>query len=86
VRKLSALALSFEKELTVSGESLVQEGLAQLLIGVGVRRFVVRPALLRDAHAMLSEMNPETCGRVAEQACRVGSSKELRELLPTSWK
>ncbi|HIA38755.1 MAG TPA: hypothetical protein EYN86_04535, partial [Planctomycetes bacterium] len=86
VRKLSALALSFEKELTVSGESLVQEGLAQLLIGVGVRRFAVRPALLRDAHAMLSEMNPETCGRVAEQACRVGSSKELRELLPTSWK
>lgn len=86
VRKLSALALSFEKELTVSGESLVQEGLAQLLIGVGVRRFAVRPALLREAHAMLSEMNPETCGRVAEQACRVGSSKELRELLPTSWK
>jgi phosphotransferase system enzyme I (PtsI) len=85
VRKLVDLSLSFEKELTLSGESLVQEGLAQLLVGIGVRRFAIRPALLREAHAMLSEMNPDTCGRVAEQACRVGTAKELRELLPTSW-
>jgi phosphocarrier protein FPr len=85
VRKIAALTLSFEKELTVSGESLVQEGLAQLLVGVGVRRFAVRPALLRDAHAMLSEMNPETCGRIAEKACRVNTAKQLRELLPATW-
>jgi phosphoenolpyruvate-protein kinase (PTS system EI component) len=55
------------------------------LVGVGVRRFAVRPALLRDAHAMLSEMNPETCGRIAEKACRVNTAKQLRELLPTTW-
>ncbi|MBC8371709.1 MAG: phosphoenolpyruvate--protein phosphotransferase [Planctomycetes bacterium] len=85
VRKLAALSLSFEKELTVCGESLVQEGLAQLLVGVGIRRFAIRPALLRDAHEMLSEMNPEICGRIAEQACRVSTAHELRELLPTSW-
>ena len=85
VRKIAALTLSFEKELTVSGESLVQEGLAQLLVGVGVRRFAIRPALLRDAHSMLSEMNPETCGRIAEKACRVNTAKQLRELLPATW-
>jgi phosphoenolpyruvate-protein kinase (PTS system EI component) len=85
VRKLVNLALSFEKELTVCGESLVQIGLAQLMVGIGVRRFAIRPALIREAHSMLSEMNPETCGRIAEEVCRVGTAEELGDLLPTSW-
>lgn len=85
IRKLVGLSISFEKELCIVGESLVQEGLSQLLVGVGVRRFGVRPALLRQAHAMLTEMNPETCNKIAENACRASTAEELSKLLPSSW-
>lgn len=85
VRKLVTIANSFDKPIGVYGESLVQPGLAALLIGLGVRRFAVRPSILREAHEHLKRMDPDTCERVAEQACRATTAKELRDSLPPSW-
>lgn len=85
VRKLIALAAGMEKPMGVYGESLVQPGLAQLLVGVGVRRFAVRPSILRQAHNMLHEMDLDTCERVAEVACRTSTAADLEAILPQSW-
>lgn len=85
VRKLVDLANSFGKPLGVYGESLVQPGLAALLVGLGVRRFAVRPSILRQAHEHLQRMDSDTCGRIAEQACRTTTARELQEILPPSW-
>ena len=85
VRKLTQLADSLDTEIGVYGESLVQNGLAQLLIGVNVRRFAVRASILRQAHGMLSEMDADTCARVAESACRTTTAAELAASLPPSW-
>jgi len=85
VRKLVQLAEGMECEIGVYGESLVQNGLAQLLVGVQVRRFAVRASILRQAHGMLAHMNVDTCERVAEIACRTNTAKELAACLPPSW-
>lgn len=85
VRKLVNIASSFDKPIGVYGESLVQPGLAALLVGLGVRRFAVRPSILREAHEHLKRMDPDTCERVAEQACRTTTAQELQDCLPPSW-
>jgi len=85
VRKLVQVAEGLECEIGVYGESLVQNGLAQLLIGVNVRRFAVRASILRQAHSMLAEMDADTCERVAEVACRTSTAGELAASLPPSW-
>jgi len=85
VRKLVQVAAGLECEIGVYGESLVQNGLAQLLIGVNVRRFSVRASILRQAHGMLAEMDADTCERVAEAACRTSTASELAASLPPSW-
>jgi len=85
VRKLVSIASSFNKPIGVYGESLVQPGLAALLVGLGVRRFAVRPSVLREAHDHLKRMDPDTCERVAEQACRTTTAHELQESMPPSW-
>jgi len=69
VRQLRSIASSFDKPIGIYGEFLVQPGLAALLIGLGERRFAVRPSVLREAHEHLKRMDPDTCERVAEQAC-----------------
>ncbi|MDP7061555.1 MAG: phosphoenolpyruvate-utilizing N-terminal domain-containing protein [Planctomycetota bacterium] len=85
VRKLVQVAEGLDCEIGVYGESLVQNGLAQLLIGVNVRRFAVRASILRQAHSMLAEMDVDTCERVAEVACRTSTASELAASLPPSW-
>ncbi len=85
VRKLVSLAEGLGKDIGVYGESLVQPGFAQLLIGVGVRRFAVRPAILRQSHEMLAAMDSDLCERVAEQACRTSTASDLEAILPQSW-
>lgn len=85
VRKLVTLAGGMEKEIGVYGESLVQPALGQLLVGVGVRRFAVRPSILRQAHGMLHDMDLDTCERVAEVACRTSTAADLEAILPQSW-
>lgn len=85
VRKLVQLAEGLKCEIGVYGESLVQNGLAQLLVGVNVRRFAVRASIMRQAHGMLAAMNADTCERVAEVACRTNTAKELAASLPPSW-
>ncbi|MCP4770550.1 MAG: phosphoenolpyruvate--protein phosphotransferase [Planctomycetes bacterium] len=85
VRKLVQVAAGLECEIGVYGESLVQNGLAQLLIGVNVRRFSVRASILRQAHGMLAEMDADTCERVAEAACRTSTASDLAASLPPSW-
>jgi len=85
VRKLISVSAGLQKPISVYGESLVQPALAQLLVGVGVRRFAVRPSILRQAHGMLHAMDLDTCERVAELACRASTADELKALLPQSW-
>ncbi|MHC4823886.1 MAG: putative PEP-binding protein [Planctomycetota bacterium] len=85
VRKLVSLAHGLGKPIGVYGESLVQPALAQLLVGVGVTSFAVRPSILRQAHSMLHDMDLDTCERIAEQACRAGTASELEANLPPSW-
>jgi phosphotransferase system enzyme I (PtsI) len=85
VRKLVQLSEGLDCEIGVYGESLVQNGLAQLLVGVNVRRFAVRASIMRQAHGMLAAMNADTCERVAEVACRTSTATELAASLPPSW-
>jgi phosphotransferase system enzyme I (PtsI) len=85
VRKLISVANGMQKPIGVYGESLVQPALAQLLVGVGVRRFAVRPSILRQAHGMLHAMEADTCERIAELACRANTAEDLKALLPQSW-
>jgi len=85
VRKLVQLSESLDCEVGVYGESLVQNGLAQLLVGIRVRRFAVRASIMRQAHGMLASMNADTCERVAEVACRTTTASELAASLPPSW-
>jgi len=77
------VSAGLQKPISVYDESFVQPALAQLL--VGVRRFAVRPSILRQAHGMLHAMDLDTCERVAELACRASTSEDLKALLPQSW-
>ena len=78
VRKLASLADGLNTELSVYGESLSADGpMLPFLLGVGVRRFVIRPESLREVHAALAELGLEACERQAEAACHASTADEL---------
>lgn len=86
VRKLSRLADGLEVGLGVYGECLSWPGAVELLVGVGLRRFVVRSSLLPALHARLRALDPDLCERVAEQAARTLTREELAAAVPPSWR
>lgn len=86
VRKLARLAEGIEFELGVYGECLAWPGAVELLVGVGVRRLVVRSAQLPALHERLAGLDLDACERVAEQAARAVTREELTQALPPSWR
>jgi phosphotransferase system enzyme I (PtsI) len=85
VRKLARYADGLDFELGVYGECLAWPGAVELLVGVGLRRFVVRTALLPGLHERLAALDPDLCERVAEQAARAVTREDLTASLPPSW-
>ncbi|MCX8229558.1 MAG: PEP-utilizing enzyme [Planctomycetota bacterium] len=78
VRKLASLANGLNTELSVYGEGLADGGpLLPLLLGVGIRRLIVRPESLREVHARLAELGLDACERQAEAACHASTADEL---------
>jgi len=86
VRKLARLADGMEVEIGVYGECLSWPGAVELLVGVGLRRFVARSSLLPALHERLRSLDPDLCERVAEQAARTLTREELAAVLPGSWR
>ncbi len=86
VRKLVRLADGQQLELGVYGECLTWPGAVELLIGIGMRRFVVRSSQLPSMHERLGALDPNLCERVAEQAARAVTREELRAGLPGTWR
>jgi phosphotransferase system enzyme I (PtsI) len=86
VRKLARLADGQERGLGVYGECLTWPGALELLVGVGLRRFIVRSSLLPALHERLRSLDPDLCERVAEQAARALTREELAAVLPASWR
>jgi len=85
VRKLVRLADGLESEIGVYGECLNWPGAVELLVGVGLRRFVVRTAQLPGMHERLASLDAAFCERVAENAARAVTREELAAGLPASW-
>lgn len=86
VRKIARLADGLEIELGLYGECLAWPGAVELLVGVGVRRFIVRSSQLPGMHERFRSLDPDLCERVAEQAARTLTREELAEALPQSWR
>jgi phosphoenolpyruvate-protein kinase (PTS system EI component) len=70
VRKIAQLAEALDKPLSVYGESVVEEGNLELLVGAGIRDFALRPALLQLAQARLDGLDLSASERAAEKICR----------------
>ena len=85
-RSLARLADGMQVPLGVYGECLSWPGAVELLIGVGLRRFVVRSSLLPALHERLQGLDPDLCERIAEQAARAVTRVELAAALPASWR
>jgi phosphoenolpyruvate-protein phosphotransferase (PTS system enzyme I) len=85
VRKLVQLAEGLDKEIRIYGERIATGCYLPLLVGLGLRRFVLRPGLLHEAQAALQQLDLEQCERIAEAACRCTSSQEIADLLPGTW-
>lgn len=86
VRKLARLADGMQVPLSVYGECLSWPGAIELLVGVGLRRFVVRSSLLPALHERLQGLDPDLCERIAESAARAVTREELAASLPASWR
>lgn len=86
IRKLARLADGQELELGVYGECIGWPGALELLLGVGLRRFITRSSLLPAVHERLRSLDPDLCERVAEQAARTLTREELAAALPGSWR
>ncbi|MAW60447.1 MAG: hypothetical protein CMJ94_06400 [Planctomycetes bacterium] len=86
VRKLVQLAEGRDQSLTVYGERLADDAWIPLLIGLGVRRFALRPGILREVHGRLGGIDLELCESTAERAARARSAEEIAALIPGAWR
>ncbi len=80
VRKLVQLAEGLDREISIYGERTAMERHMPLLLGLGLRNFVLRPGLLQSTHANLETLDLDHCERLAEEACRTTSCEELANL------
>jgi len=86
VRKLVQISDGLGREFGVYGNSVCTLPMLPLLLGVGVRRFAVRPESLAEVHGWMSDVELDTCQRVSEVACHAATSQELLAGLPASWR
>lgn len=85
VAKLVQLAEGRDRDLTLYGERLNEDGWLPLLIGLGVRRFALRPGTLRTTHARLQNLDLDQCESVAERAARARTGVEVEGVVPSGW-
>jgi len=85
ISKLTQLAEGRDRPLTVYGERLNEGAWMPLLIGLGVRRFALRPGLLTKMHGRLKGLDIEACERTAEAAARAESADAVQASLPSNW-
>jgi phosphoenolpyruvate-protein kinase (PTS system EI component) len=85
IGKLVQLAEGRDRKLTVYGERLAEGVWMPLLIGLGVRRFALRPGILREVHGKLGGLDLELCERIAERAARAKTADEVAAMVPPTW-
>ncbi|HEX9794860.1 MAG TPA: putative PEP-binding protein [Planctomycetota bacterium] len=85
LRKIVMVADGMGVDLTVYGESLEAGPTLPLLLGLGVRRFALRPGALRAVHGRLGRLVSNACEEVAEDACRVATTAQVTALVPPEW-
>ena len=76
VGKLARLAEALGKELAVYGEAITLEGMIEALLGLGIRRFVIRPEHLRAVSARLEVSDPDGCIEKAAAASRAAALQD----------
>jgi phosphoenolpyruvate-protein kinase (PTS system EI component) len=85
IGKLVQLAEGRDRRLTVYGERLSEGVWMPLLIGLGVRRFALRPGILREVHGKLGGLDLDLCQQIAERAARAKTADEVAAMVPPTW-
>jgi phosphoenolpyruvate-protein kinase (PTS system EI component) len=85
IGKLVQLAEGRDRRLTVYGERLSEGVWMPLLIGLGVRRFALRPGILREVHGKLGGLDLDLCEQIAERAARAKTADEIGAMVPPTW-
>ncbi|MGE5189115.1 MAG: phosphoenolpyruvate--protein phosphotransferase [Gemmatimonadota bacterium] len=69
------------KSLSICGEIAADRAYLPLLVGLGMRHLSVAPKLLPEVRAVLSELDPDACSRLARDAREAGGADDVRRLL-----
>lgn len=85
VDKLNQIADGTNTPLGVYGEDLAHGPMLPLMVGLGVRRFALRPILLRAAHMRLQALDAAECEDVASDVVRMATRQDVQERIPSNW-